>query len=154
MSTFSKFHLKVMQLFVLSFIVLVLFSQNALATEEGFNTKNKVVIQVSSADPKIQHLALNNVVNLQTAMGMDNVTIELVAYGPGLSILTKKSKEGKRVQSLAVQGITFSACHNTMKAIEKKTGKLPVLLKGVKIVPGGVVRIMELEQKGYSYIKP
>ena len=151
---FNRIHLHAVQLLILSFVAMAVISQNALAAEEGFNTKNKVVIQVSSADPKVQHLALNNVVNLQKAMGMDNVTIELVAYGPGLSILTKKSKEGKRVESLSTQGITFSACHNTMKAIEKKTGKLPVLLNGVKVVPGGVVRIMQLEQQGYSYIKP
>lgn len=141
------------QIVILAFVSLFLLSQSAVA-DEAFNSKNKVVIQVSTANPKQQHLALNNVVNLQKAMGMDNVTIELVAYGPGLSILTPKSKESKRVESLAVQGITFSACHNTMMAIKKKTGKLPTLLKGVKVVPGGVVRIMELQQKGYSYIKP
>lgn len=142
------------KIFIFAFVTLLFITQNAFATEAGFSTKNKVVIQVSTSNPKQQHLAINNVVNLQKAMGMDNVSIELVAYGPGLSILTPKSKEGKRVESLAVQGITFSACHNTMLGIKKKTGKLPKLLKGVKIVPGGVVRIMQLQQQGYAYIKP
>lgn len=142
------------KIFIFAFVSLFFISQNAFAAENFKSKTNKVVIQVSSANPKQQHLAINNVVNLQKAMGMDNVTIELVAYGPGLSILTPKSKEGKRVESLAVQGITFSACHNTMLGIKKKTGKLPKLLKGVKVVPGGVVRIIQLEQQGYAYIKP
>jgi intracellular sulfur oxidation DsrE/DsrF family protein len=50
--------------------------------------------------------------------------------------------------------ITFSACNNTMKKIAKKTGKKPHLTKGVKIVPAGVIRIMELQEQGYSYVRP
>ncbi len=115
---------------------------------------NKVVIQVSSSDPATQALALNNAVNMQTALGMDNVTVEVVAYGPGLSLLTNKSTQAKRVSSLAMQDITFSACANTMSKIEKKTGKKPQLIEGVGVVPGGVIRIMELQQQGYAYIRP
>ena len=118
------------------------------------NTVHKVVIQVSSADPATQTLALNNAANLQKELGMDNVVIEVVAYGPGLTMLTKQSEQSTRVESLAMQDIAFSACGNTMKAMAKKTGKEPVLSEGVNVVPAGVGRIMELEEKGYSYIRP
>jgi uncharacterized protein len=114
----------------------------------------KVVIQVSSDDPVTQRLALNNAVNVQNALGMDNVTVEVVAYGPGLSLLTDKSTQAERVSSLAMQDIIFSACANTMNAVEKKTGKKPQLIDGVTVVPAGVLRIMELQQQGYSYIRP
>jgi intracellular sulfur oxidation DsrE/DsrF family protein len=116
--------------------------------------KHKVVIQVSTDDARTQTIALNNAVNVQTALGIDNVAVEIVAYGPGLSILTKQSKQKARVESLALQDMTFSACGNTMAGIEKKTGKKPELAEGVKIVPAGVVRIMELQQQGYAYIRP
>ena len=116
--------------------------------------QHKLVIQVSSDDPTTQNIALNNAVNIQKLFGMDNIAIEIVAYGPGLSILTKKSPESPRVKSLAMQNITFSACGNTMAAIEKKTGKKPVLTEGVGVVPGGVARIMALQEEGYSYIRP
>ena len=36
----------------------------------------------------------------------------------------------------------------------KKTGKEPKLAEGVGVVPGGVIRIMELQEQGYSYIRP
>ncbi|MGA1690881.1 MAG: DsrE family protein, partial [Sedimenticolaceae bacterium] len=62
--------------------------------------------------------------------------------------------EAKRVSSLAQQGITFSACNNTMKKMAKKSGEMPVLADGVGIVPAGVIRIMELQEKGYAYIRP
>jgi hypothetical protein len=132
----------------------LLFSISQAATADNLEPKHKVVIQVSSSSPQTQNLALNNAVNLQELYGMDNIKIEIVAYGPGLSMLTKKSKQKTRVESLAMQDIRFSACHNTMKAIERKTGKMPVLAKGVTVVPGGVARIMELQEKGYSYIRP
>jgi len=115
---------------------------------------HKLVIQVSSKDPLTQKIALNNAVNLQKLYGMDNVAIEVVAYGPGLSLLTTKSTEADRVKSLALQNITFSACGNTMAKIEKKTGKKPQLVEGVGTVNAGVARIMELQEQGYAYLRP
>ena len=126
----------------------------AAQSNNPFEPKHKVVIQVSSANPQVQTLALNNAHNLQQMLGMDNVKIVIVAYGPGLSILTKQSKFPERIQSLHAQGIEFDACHNTMLAVKRKTGHLPKVLPGVKIVPAGVVRIMELQEKGWSYIRP
>lgn len=116
--------------------------------------KNKLVIQVSTDDPRTQKIALNNAVNLQKLYGMDNIVIEIVAYGPGLGLLTKKSGQASRVESLALQDIHFSACGNTMKKVAKKSGKMPVLLEGVDQVTAGVARIMELQQQGYAYIRP
>lgn len=113
-----------------------------------------IVFQVSDDNPVTQGLALNNAVNMQKALGQDNVTIEIVAYGPGLSLLTRQNAQAERVQSLAMQDITFSACGNTMKAVEKKTGKVPQLTEGVKVVSAGVERIVELQEKGYAYIRP
>ena len=85
---------------------------------------------------------------------MDNVVIEIVAYGPGLGLLTKKSQQASRVESLAQQDIRFAACGNTMQKVAKKTGKMPMLLEGVDRVTAGVARIMELQQQGYAYIRP
>ncbi len=116
--------------------------------------QHKIVLQVSSANPQVQSMALHNAVNLQKQYGMDNIAIEIVAFGPGLSLLTRQSDQAQRVESLVLQNIRFSACHNTMAAIARRTGHMPVLLKGVKVVPAGVGRIMELEEQGYAYVRP
>jgi len=118
------------------------------------HTKNKIVIQVSTDDPRTQKIALNNAVNMQKLYGIDNIDIEIVAYGPGLGLLTSKSGQASRVTSLAMQDITFSACGNTMKKVAEKSGKMPELLEGVDQVTAGVARIMELQQQGYAYIRP
>lgn len=116
--------------------------------------EHKLVIQVSTDNARTQKIALNNAVNLQKLYGIDNVDIEIVAYGPGLGLLTSKSKQADRVTSLAMQNITFNACMNTMKKVQKKTGKLPQLLEGVNHVTAGVAKIMELQEQGYAYIRP
>jgi intracellular sulfur oxidation DsrE/DsrF family protein len=131
-------------------VLLLTMSSFAMAGE----VKNKLVIQVSTDDPRTQKIALNNAVNMQKLYGMDNIIIEIVAYGPGLGLLTKKSGQASRVESLALQDIQFSACGNTMKKVAKKSGKMPVLLEGVDQVTAGVARIMELQQQGYAYIRP
>lgn len=138
---------------VLALITLLMVfgaAQSAFA-DEG---KHKIVIQVSTDDARTQKIALNNAVNVQKLYGIDNIDIEIVAYGPGLGLLTPKSKEAKRVKSLAVQNIKFSACENTMAKIEKKTGKKPQLTEGVGTVPAGVARILELQEQGYAYLRP
>ncbi len=134
-------------------VVLVLLLTMSSFVQAG-EVKNKLVIQVSTDDPRTQKIALNNAVNLQKLYGIDNIVIEVVAYGPGLGLLTKKSGQASRVESLALQDIQFSACGNTMKKVAKKSGKMPVLLEGVDQVTAGVARIMELQQQGYAYVRP
>ncbi len=80
--------------------------------------------------------------------------MEIVAYGPGLSLLTVKNPQSKRVSSLAQSDIKFSACMNTMNKFKKKHGHYPKLTEGVEKTKAGVARIIELQEQGYSYIRP
>ncbi len=138
----------------LSKIIIAIFVSLMMLNVAHAAKEHKLVIQVSTDDPRTQKIALNNAVNLQKLYGIDNITIEIVAYGPGLGLLTPKNKQAARVKSLAMQNITFSACQNTMNKIKKKKGHLPKLTQGVGQVTAGVARIMELQEQGYSYIRP
>ncbi|MDX1487833.1 MAG: DsrE family protein [Acidiferrobacterales bacterium] len=124
------------------------------ASGQMAGAKHRVVIQVSDGNPKVHKLALNNAQNLQQALGAKNVEVEIVAYGPGLSIMTDKNPDSMRVTQLSMMGITFSACGNTMKKVTKATGKEPKLIDGVRVVPAGVLRVIELQQQGWSYVRP
>ncbi len=135
---------------LLPVLLLIGFTTTASADE----VKHKLVIQVSTDDPRTQKIAMNNAVNLQKLYGVDNVDIEIVAYGPGLKMMTANSEYAARVKSLAVQDIKFSACMNTMNKMKKKLGHLPKLAEGVGTVKAGVARIMELQEQNYSYIRP
>ena len=134
--------------------LLILGGGLPVATALADEVAHKVVIQVSTDDERTQKIALNNAVNIQKSLGVDDVRIEIVAYGPGLGIMTLAGKQSQRVADLALQDITFSACNNTIKKITKKKGAAPKLVEGVTIVDSGAVRIIELQQQGYAYIRP
>jgi len=61
----------------------------------------------------------------------------------------KRIKEGSFPSSL-----TYSACHNTMMKMEKKEGHAIPIVPEARIVPGGVVRLTELQEEGWAYIRP
>ena len=113
-----------------------------------------LVVQVDQGNPHRWGLALNNVANVLNYFGSDKIQIVVVAYGPGLKMLFANSPLRLRVQSLNAQGVEFDACHMTMLGIKAKTGHLPILLPQAAVVPGGVVRIMQLEQHGFDLLKP
>jgi uncharacterized protein len=66
--------------------LLMVFSISIFAAANGEG--HRLVILVSTDAPRTQKIALNNAVNLQNLYGMDSITIEIVAYGPGLGMLT------------------------------------------------------------------
>ena len=50
--------------------------------------------------------------------------------------------------------IQFSACHNTMQGMEKAEGHPIQILPEATEVPSGAVHLSELQEQGWSYLKP
>jgi hypothetical protein len=116
--------------------------------------EKKVVLQISDPDPFKQTMVLNVANNLIKHYGQDKIDIEIVAFGPGLRLLFEENSNSGRIDSLVSSDVTFSACQNTVKGVTKKLGHAPALHENAKPVPAGVVRIMDLIDKGYVLIKP
>ncbi len=114
-------------------------------------TRNKIVFQVSDAEPAKWNLTLNNVKNVQTDLGAGNVEIEIVAYGPGLGMLKADSVAGNRVADALAAGVSVVACENTMK--NQKITRDDMLPK-IGYVEAGVVQLMKRQQQGWAYIRP
>ena len=137
----------VMAVAVMGFLIVA----NTVSAKE-----NKVVIQISDDNPRTMNIVLNNAMNLTKALGAGGVDIEIVAYGPGLKMVHKDSKLRGKIQKVNSFGnVTFAVCANTMKNLkwtEKDLLADAFIQKAV--VPGGVIRIMELQQQGYTYIRP
>ena len=140
----------VLAVFLLS---LAAVSATVLAEEKTF-AEEKVVLQISDADPTKQTLILNVANNLIKHYGPDQVAIEIVAFGPGLRLLFKDNENESRIQGLAVSGVKFSACSNTIEAMTKLLGHEPALNSNAVKVAAGVVRILELEHQDYNLVKP
>ncbi len=119
--------------------------------------KHKVVYHLNEPSVDKARFVLGNIQNhIDGVGGMKNVeAIELVVHGPALRnfITRDMNPEIKRVlDSLKGDGVGFEACGNTMKAFSITLEQLPA---GTKALPqGGVVRVMELVEQGYVYIRP
>lgn len=129
-------------------------------TEKAAKSKpHRVAIQVNENKPEVMNLALNNAKNVVEhfkALG-EPVTVEIVTYGPGLHMLRDDTSPAKqRIAQIALEepSITFAACANTQANMSKAEQKPVALISEAKVVPSGVVRLMELQSKGYSYIRP
>jgi len=113
--------------------------------------KQRVVIQVSDADPGKWQLALNNARNVQSDLGKDNVEIEIVAYGPGLDMLKAESKVAAGLAAALDSSVGLLACENTM---QNRHVSRDEIYAGVRFVPAGVTHIMKRQAEGWAYIRP
>ena len=85
--------------------------------------------------------------------------IDIVAYGPGLHMLRADTSPVqdriKRIRDIVFRGkIQFSACNNTKEAMEKTEGRAISILPDATMVASGVVHLMELQEQGWSYVRP
>ncbi len=140
-------------LLVIAACLLLGFALPASASDNPF-AEEHVVLQISDNQPFKQTLILNVANNLLNHYGPDRVAVEVVAFGPGLRLLFENNANQDRIQALVDQGVRFSACANTVAGMGRIIGHPPTLNPNAQIVDAGVVRIMELQQQGYSLIKP
>lgn len=130
-----------------------------LATSVNAADTRRIVLHLDEADPARQELVLNNASNINKYYldKGEEVEIEIVAYGPGLTLLVPgKSPMGERVTSVAqnFSNVSFKACANTLAKMSQKAGKDVKLMPEATMVPSGVVHLVERQEQGWSYIRP
>lgn len=120
-----------------------------------------IAIQIDQNDPQVMNLVLNNATNIIEYYRdkHEDVDVDIVAYGPGLHMLRADTSPVqdriKRLKDMAFPGkIQFSACNNTRKGMEKAEGHPIPIMADATVVPSGVVHLMELEEQGWSYVRP
>ena len=120
---------------------------------ETVQNPHRVVMHLNSGDEKVQRGALNNIRNLYQEVGREHVRVELVVHGAGLTLLTKKDSTlaSELAQLKAAYDVEFTACSNTMKAQGLTRADL---IDQVDRTTPAMVRLMELQEQGWIYIKP
>jgi intracellular sulfur oxidation DsrE/DsrF family protein len=119
--------------------------------------KHRIVYQLDDAGVDKAKFVLGNIRNHVTGVGgWQNIeSLELVVFGPALKSFVQSSIDPALKQTLEVlqtHGMSFGACGNTMKNFGITLEELP---RGSLPLPqGGVVRIMELQELGYTYLRP
>jgi intracellular sulfur oxidation DsrE/DsrF family protein len=133
----------------------------AFAAQADDAKPHRVSIQVDQNDPAVMNLVLNNASNIMSeyhARGED-VQVEIVAYGPGLNMLREDTSPVKdRIKHIKEASfpskIQFSACNNTKEGMEKKEGHPISIVSEATLVSSGAVRLIELQEQGWSYLRP
>lgn len=127
------------------------------------NKPHRVAIQINSEDRKTQAVALGNAHNYAAyykAKG-EPFEIEIVTFGLGYSMvradMSMMKGELEGLQKELGSSLRVVACQNTRRALADSEGKKPEdipLLPGVKETPSGVVRLAELQEQDWAYIRP
>jgi intracellular sulfur oxidation DsrE/DsrF family protein len=139
-------------------------STKALAADTKVKQSTKshrLLIQVDQNDPAVMNLALNNATNVieyYRSKG-EEVAVDVVTFGPGLHMLRADTSPVqdriKQLKSVAFPStIQFSACNNTKEGMEKKEGHPIELSPDAVLVPSGVIHLLEMQENGWSYIRP
>lgn len=120
---------------------------------------HRLLLQINTEDLQTMNIVLGNAMNAKKYYDEkgEALQVEVVAYGPGISMLRQdKSPVKDRLEEAkkAIPGLALSMCNNAKMAAEKREGHEITPLPGVKVVPAGIVRVMELQEEGWSYVKP
>ena len=138
-------------------LIVALFALFVVPAQAG--DAHKLALQISDNTPEKMNAVLNvaaNVSKYYSDKGQE-VEIQIVAFNAGLHMLradTSPVKERIAPMSLENPGLAFIACGNTQANQAKAEGKPVTLISEAKVMPSGVVRLMELQKQGYAYIRP
>ena len=134
----------------IGFALALFAGTTSLAQTTPTTAPNRLVVQVSDGDSARWNMVLNNIKNVQSELGK-NVEIELVAYGPGIGILTFDAPTSGRIADAVKSGVKVVACENTMTVqnISKKD-----MHPDIDYVSAGAVEIMRKQLQGWAYLRP
>jgi len=120
---------------------------------------HQLVLQVNTNDAATMNLTLNNATNVAQYYKDrgEKVSIEVVTFGPGLHMLRNDTSPVKaRIETLALSTpeISYKACGNTQQNMQKAESKDIPIIPQAQVVASGVVRVMELQEQGWTYVRP
>jgi uncharacterized protein len=109
-----------------------------------------VLFHVDQDAQKLE-MALTNVSNYLAGLPSEHFIAVLVVNGPAIQLMGKEDVHAATLQELAARGLEVRVCQNAMRHFNLT----PEWLNPVcRIVPAGVIEIVDLQRKGFAYIKP
>ncbi|MBV8394532.1 MAG: hypothetical protein JOY81_15245 [Alphaproteobacteria bacterium] len=121
-----------------------------------------VALQLSDDSADKMNLVLNNAANISqyySAKG-EEVEIRIVTFHGGVDMMrTDKSPVLARLKSVteSLPNVTFEICGNTLNGIAKRENKqvseIPLFTPS-RVVPAGIVELIDLGEQGWTIIRP
>ena len=120
---------------------------------------HRLALQISDDNPQKMNTVLNVAANVSRYYSEKGelVDIEIVAFNAGLHMLREDTSPVlDRLKSFSegMPNVAFKACGNTLESMTKKEGKKPPIIAAAEVVPAGVIKLMELDQQGYTVVRP
>jgi len=123
---------------------------------------HRLALQISDDTPEKMNAVLNVAGNVARYYGEkgEEIEIRIVAFNAGLNMLrTDRSPVLARLKSVSesLHNVSFEACNNTRENMARAEGKKPEeipLYSAAKVVPSGVVELLELNEAGWTILRP
>lgn len=124
--------------------------------------ERKLVIHVAEGETTTmaQAIAISRNVTEHYARFGDTVDVKILATGGGLDIFRvdrTSFADGLRRLKSELPKVEFVACGSTLRGVAASMN-LPVseidLLPNVRVAPVGVAELMDLQDRGYRYVRP
>lgn len=131
--------------------VLALLLGYAAISQTPAGPKHHVVFQMSEPEGPAWNSLVLHVNNTMKSLADDGGSqVEVVFYGPGLSMLTKASTAYEdRLKQLSDNGVKLVACRNAMKT---RNVKPEDLFAFAGQVDSGIAEMVRKQEAGWAYI--
>ena len=127
----------------------------AATHSKEYPKKHKIFYHLNEAGNAKAIAVLTNMQNHVDTVGWQNIeALELVVHGPAVKTFLARDLDPEvrgKLEKLMAGGLRIDACQITLK---RQKLELRELLEGLTAVPSGVARVMELQELGYTYVKP
>lgn len=97
------------------------------------------------------NIAISNVKNTYKALEDAEFTAVLLVNGPGVQFMGKDGQYASQLMELNDLGLSIRVCNNALNHFNLKPDWLS---PACEIVPAGILEIVDLQRKGFVYIKP
>ncbi len=131
------------------------------ACSEGGRTEpeefQRVVYHINYQDAGRQASVLRNIKNHLNAVGEANLDMKVVVHGKGLSLLRTDPGNARLqglIQDLRRRDVRFLVCEHSLKRQSLDYARDMFEVSPADVVPSGVVALAQLQQEGYTYLKP
>jgi intracellular sulfur oxidation DsrE/DsrF family protein len=118
---------------------------------------HRLALQISDNSVEKMNGVLNVAANVSRYYDGRGEEIEIIAFDGGMHMLradTSPVKERIANFRKGMPNVRFVACRNTMDTMERSEGRTIQLLPQIDVVEAGVTRLIELNEQGWTLVKP
>jgi len=97
------------------------------------------------------NIALSNIANYFKALAEEHFSAVLLVNGPAIKLMVKDTDNCAKLTALCDQGLSLRVCNNALTHFGIAPAELCLCCR---IVPAGVVELVDLQRQGFAYVKP